>query len=124
MFSAFRDADDGAEHSCYRSDVYALIAVRNEIGARFLVAGLNIFFQLRVVNRVKMAVTSQRSRFSSNGAESGTTRNASVLLGDACGATQKTDLDQFWSSHFSGPELLPQNGSPPKICRGMLVMRP
>ena len=52
--------------------------------------------------KLKMAVTSQRSRFSSNGAELGATRNAWVLLGDAGGATQIADLD-----HFLGPGLLP-----------------
>jgi len=48
-----------------------------------------------------MAVTSERSRFSRNGAESGTTRNASVLRGDAGGATQKADLDRFFGSEIT-----------------------
>ena len=98
--------------------VRALIANRNEIGASrradyiFFSYGLTIHNQKR-----KLAVTSQRRRFSSNGAELGPTRNASVLLREAGGATLKSDLDHFFGSGITAPKW-----SPPKICRGTLVM--
>ena len=60
--------------------------------------------------KLKLAVTSQQSCFSSSGAESGSTRNASVLLGDAGGATQKADLDRFFGSGITAPRwVTPEN---------------
>ena len=67
---------------------------------------------------------SQRIRFSSSatrsGSESGVTKYASVLHGDAGGATQKADLGQFSWYGITAPKM----ASPRKFCRGVLVMRP
>ena len=57
--------------------------------------------------------------FSSNGAESGTTRNASVLLGDAGDATQNANLDQtFWSGI-----VVRKMGCPGKFVRGCTTQK-